>query len=216
MAAAIKRRGKVDSSLSPPRSFLIYKNMKSCSDCNKPFGYRTNGQKRCRKCWKKIDKKGSNCPSWGGGNPKCEDCNVALNTRNRYVKRCRKCFNIYYEKIGRHPPNFKGSQMKNGYRVRYISRKYPKMLEHRYIMEQHLGRKLLEHEIVHHLNGIRDDNRTENLELVSRNKDPVTVVTYGKDHLFSDNVSRWNKRNPDNGFNLIILTPKSVAKREEN
>jgi hypothetical protein len=32
-------------------------------------------------------------------------------------------------------------------------------------MENKLGRKLQRHESVHHINGIRNDNRLENLEL---------------------------------------------------
>jgi hypothetical protein len=41
------------------------------------------------------------------------------------------------------------------------------VMEHRFIMAQHIGRPLLKQEHVHHINGDRLDNHVENLQLIS-------------------------------------------------
>jgi hypothetical protein len=71
--------------------------------------------------------------------------------------------------------------------------------QHRWIMEQHLGRPLSRLEVVHHINGNRTDNRLENLE----------VKDFGA-HSHDHNRTRSHRR----GYKMN-LSPKERANQAE-
>ena len=67
-------------------------------------------------------------------------------------------------------PNWKGGKtISRGYIVLNLPNKRH-ILEHRYIMEQHLGRKLNKKEVIHHINGNKTDNRIDNLKIVTNSQ----------------------------------------------
>lgn len=108
----------------------------------------------------------------------CEECGVEF-TYMQGHKAGQPCIQMFcgndcrlavLQRVPR-PAKGKGAGYTNDRGYRYLNvvddaGKVRVVSEHRWIMQQHLGRELTSTEVVHHVNHQRDDNRIENLELV--------------------------------------------------
>jgi len=103
----------------------------------------------------------------------CPVCNKEFEqypSRYKQGVRCcsNKCRAIHIRGENNH--NFKNGYSINQWGYKMINVDGKKVYEHRYAMEQCLGRKLIKGEEVHHINRNKLDNRIENLELLTINE----------------------------------------------
>lgn len=89
-------------------------------------------------------------------------CDINQAIENTGLWRCKTCTLIIKNKALSRPLM---SKRRHGPCIK-IKTEDGWVFEHRYIMEQHLGRKLDVNEAVHHKNHKRSDNRLENLEIM--------------------------------------------------
>jgi len=97
---------------------------------------------------------------------KCKNCGkLFMTTRNKFC--CVECVNQYKKKTGMLKKD--GYWFENGYKTLYLEGN-GSIKEHIKIMEDHIGRKLYDNEVVHHINENKKDNRLENLQLMTKSE----------------------------------------------
>jgi len=145
----------------------------NCKKCNVAFIPDKNGRLYCESCRNETNNKMmSQYIANHSGN--CIVCNTKL--RSLSAKRCPRCAKTLY--TGKNSPHWKGGRFitQDGYCKIYNGNRKDYLWEHHLVWEKANGKKLPKGWIIHHLNGIRDDNRIENLVAVPSRKQHPTYT----------------------------------------
>lgn len=157
--------------------------MSTCPNCGREYGVR----RRCYYCQPGRQKTGKMV--------NCKQCGKEFYVQNYQFETEEGQFCSYPCKYnwfrGRHrdiPIGKRVAKHTRGYWIVWVGYDHPghsrgRMLEHRFVMEQNIGRHLEANEVVHHINGKLDDNRIENLELMTHNE-------HARMHLTKNNPRR--------------------------
>lgn len=149
-----------------------YRVICECDWCGKEFVKKYSDTRKtkhhfcsqqCMGKWQSENRTGKNHPTFGKHLSREWKINLSKNHRD-----CK----------GKNHPMWSGGRCKNGagyiliYKPEHLfAGCYNQVREHRLIMEKFLGRYLDNNEVVHHVNGIKDDNNIENLILFANNKE---------------------------------------------
>jgi len=130
----------------------------------------------------------------GWRNHTCKSCKNSymrqFNRTHKYKKVCENCGKKFLgskkitrfcsgtcQNTGRFNPTWKGGIKRDKGYVYLLVKNHPRasagyVSEHRLVMEKKLGRYLKPNELVYHKNGVKSDNRIENLEIIQVIKHP--------------------------------------------
>lgn len=114
---------------------------------------------------------------WNVGRELSEDHKAIISKTHKGKKLSQRQKEILSEcakqRKGEKSPRYKGGRNRSDGYIQIKMSEHPNackegyVMEHRLVMENHIGRFINKNEVVHHINGNKKDNRIENLKLMT-------------------------------------------------